>query len=232
MIVLAWSHNVVGQNGLFELCKYNCNYCTFCSHCYWQGAQVVSDTASFAYTGNQLSLQRERDVMRCKWDASAGSPMGAVVITTCDAWAANDEKAAVGLTLCAQHNGYASWSTVAVMNDGVSALAKVARLQCMQWESLPCNAQAARLQARSGDLRGFSTLCYRQFTLSVSLNFMLCSAVWLRLLAFVLLVVIFLGVLIYFSTGFRFHPGWRWNFSIVTTNSCHYYVTTLRFSGN
>ena len=79
---------------------------------------------------------------------------------------------------------------------------------------------------------GFSTLCCRQFTVPVSLKFMLCSAVGLRLLAFVLLVVIFLGILIYFPTGFRFHPGWRWNFSIVTTNSCHYYVTTLRFSGN
>jgi len=34
--------------------------------------------------------------------------MGTVVGTTCDVWGANDEKAAVGLTLCAQHNGCAS----------------------------------------------------------------------------------------------------------------------------
>jgi len=112
-----------------------------------------------------------------------------------------------------------------------------------RWQKLPscsvCSENLRRAMHRLLGCRrdqlicgGFSTLCYRQFTVPVSLKFMLCSAVWLRLLAFVLLVVIFLGVLIYFSTGFRFHPGWRWNFSIVTTNSCHYYVTTLRFSGN
>jgi len=34
--------------------------------------------------------------------------MGTVVVTTCDVRAANNEKAAVGLTLCTEHNGCAS----------------------------------------------------------------------------------------------------------------------------
>ena len=116
-------------------------------------------------------------------------------------------KAAVGLSHCAQHNGCAFWSTVAAMNDDASALPRVARLQCLQRKPLPCNAHASRLQARSAAWGVFHMLCYREFTVSVSLNFMLCSAVRLRLLAFVLLVVIFGGVLIYFSTGFPFCHG-------------------------
>ena len=148
---------------------------------------------SFAYTGSQLSLQHERDVKRCQWDASAWSPMRAVVVTACDVWGANGVKAAVGLSHCAQHNGCAFWSTVAAMNDDASALPRVARLQCLQRKPLLCNAHASRLQARSAVWGVFHMLCYREFTVSVSLNFMLCSAVWLRLLAFVLLVVIFWG---------------------------------------
>jgi len=45
-------------------------------------------------------------------------------------------KTAVGLTHSAQHNGCASWSTGAAMNDDVSSLSKLARLQCSQQRTL------------------------------------------------------------------------------------------------
>ena len=148
--------------------------------------------------------------------------MRVVVVTACDVRGASGVKAAVGLSHCAEHNGCALWSTVVAMSDDVSALPRAARLQCLQRKPLLCNAHASRLQARSADWGFFLMLCYRQLTVSVSLNFMLCSAVLLRLLAFVLLVVIFGGInlLFYWFPVFALVDGEI--FSIVTTNSCHY----------
>jgi len=127
---------------------------------------------SFVYTGSQLSLQHERDVKRCQWDVSAWSPMGAVVITTCDVWGASGVKAAVGLSHCAQHNGCAFWSTVAAMNDDASALSRVARLQCLQRK--PCNAHASRLQARSA-VWGFFLCCVTDSLLYQSHSISCCA---------------------------------------------------------
>ena len=106
--------------------------------------------------------------------------MRAVVVTACDVCGASGVKVAIGLSHCAQHNGCALWSAVAAMNDDASALPKVqkvARLQCLQRKPLPCNARVSRLHARTADWVFFLMLCYRQFIVSVSLNFMQCSAV-------------------------------------------------------
>jgi len=100
--------------------------------------------------------------------------MRAVVVTTCDVRGVSGVKAAVGLTLCAQHNGCAFWSTVAAMNDDVSGLAKLPG--CSVCSENPCCAMHRLLGCRRDQLIwGFFSCCVTDSLLYLSHSISCCA---------------------------------------------------------
>ena len=123
---------------------------------------------------------------------------------TCEG--ASNVKAGVRLSHCVRHNGCSFWSVGTAMRrclraaKSCQAAVFAATIHAVQSTCFP----ASHVNSWLGGF--FLMLCYWQFTVSVSLNFILCSAVRLWLFEFVPLVIL-LRVWLQFSVGFP-APTW------------------------